>query len=181
MYCKQCGQQMPDQSLFCPNCGAPAGQGGAQQYNRYDPRGVQNGPYGAGTWEGPENTNMPMTYYRVLKVLMILELIFQAFSIVATLWRVIFSLIIFAPFQVISLVLLAAEFVCLLYARIKMPKGEKAGLGALYIYLGITVVYSVINLLFFFSAESFGGIIGSLIVAIPTVLYFEKRKHLFTR
>jgi hypothetical protein len=47
MYCSKCGAQIPDDSVFCPNCGTPVG--GAAGSTGYGPD-LNSGKKGTGCW-----------------------------------------------------------------------------------------------------------------------------------
>lgn len=200
--CKTCGRAIETGTHFCPNCGAPVEdgvvQGSFRNAVRPEPMAAPSSP--PPPWaespaeEGPENTSMPMGFYRFYKVLLIVQLFIYAIQVFQAAWGLLpedepaFTIPGYEdPFHipvmyyVIQLCASLFFFILTLLARIHLPRGAKLGLVCLLTSLGVSFVANVLSCIFLPNSNDrvlsgAAAVEGCLIFA-----YFWKRRRLFHR
>ena len=188
-FCQYCGSQMPDDSKFCPNCGANVEVSNAQatsvQMN-------ENIDYG--------NQEMPMKWYKVLIYFgLFAGAIMNAATGIKALTGMQYgdnSALIYAYFSSLKTIDIIMGVVCIalaafaLIVRQKLAHFKSDGPMMLIVLYGLNVVVSVLYIAMVMMIV--GSDVVSLTVILPSIVssivmilinkvYFGKRKHMFTK
>ena len=171
MFCKNCGNQLPDGAAFCSVCGASV-------------NGTDNAP--AEVHE-PVQPAHPMKWHKFL-------IYFQLFlAALISLYNAVvcFRLVfldasglwdaVYAVSGVISVVLA----VLALYVRFRLAGFRKNGPKMYILFLGINCVFQVLNLLISFGSDlntgssAIGSLLTCVLMLVLTNIYYKKRADLF--
>ena len=171
MFCKNCGNQIPDGAAFCSVCGASV-------------NGTDNAPVEV---HEPVQPAHPMKWHKFLIYFQLfLAALISLYNAVVC-FRLVFLDVsglwdaVYAVSGVIS-VLLA---VLALYVRFRLAGFRKNGPKMYILFLGINCVFQVLNLLISFGSDlntvssAIGSLLTCVLMLVLTNIYYKKRADMF--
>ena len=167
MFCKNCGNQIPDGAAFCSVCGASV-------------NGTDNAPVEV---HEPVQPAHPMKWHKFLIYFQLfLAALISLYNAVVC-FRLVFLDVsglwdaVYAVSGVISVVLA----VLALYVRFRLAGFRKNGPKMYILFLGINCVFQVLNLLISFGSDlntvssAIGSLLTCVLMLVLTNIYYKKR------
>lgn len=188
-FCQYCGSQMPDDSKFCPNCGATIDDNiENRQATAFQPNENMNDTH----------QEMPMNWYKFLIYFaLFLGAVSNAFTGIRALTGAQYgdsSSLVYAYFSSLKTIDIIMGIACLALAvfaiivRQRLAQMKSDGPKLLLVLYGANVVITVVYILFVMMVVgsqviSLTDILPSIVTSIVMIFinkkYFDNRKHLF--